>query len=49
MKSLIRDVYSYLKYHEEINHYYSYGLEESYIGDDTFDWRERLHLWLKAE
>ncbi len=48
MKKL-RLLYLYLKYHQEINHYYWYGIEEGYISDENYNWEDRTNLWLKAK
>lgn len=46
---LPKELATYLKHEEEINSYYNYGLREGFISDETFNWRQRLQLWLKAE
>lgn len=44
-KGWFKDLYLYLKYRKEINDCYGFNLEEGYCGDETYDWREKLHYW----
>jgi hypothetical protein len=36
---LLKQVYRYLNYRNEINQYYSYAIKEGYCGDETYNWK----------
>jgi len=52
MKNLIKYLkYArlYIKWHDEIDHYYSYALKNGYCSDETYNWYNRTDYWKHAE
>jgi len=45
---MIRDLISYLKYKNEINHNFWYAIKEGYCYDENMNWQERLNYWRKC-
>lgn len=50
---LLKDIYLYLKYKEEINQLYNYGIKHAgdygYGINENAGWRERLDYWKHSE
>lgn len=52
MKKIInyfKDLYSYIKDIKEINHNYGYAIKEGFCSDESYNWRQRLHYYMKSE
>ncbi len=45
---ILKRLWLYLKYRQEINHHYGYAMNEGYASEG-YNWLDRTIYWLKSE
>jgi len=45
---MIKLLLTYVKFHKEINKYYSFAARNNIVQDEHYNWRQRTKYWLNG-